>query len=168
MNHKSRKLCLAFLFGISLSAMQAQVMIVQDNAGTKTTDSLKNVRKLSFPAGQVTVTKFVGAPTNYALSSIRYIENKPASTFMVKTPNWNLLTSPNPVLNSLKVQLLMAGVQPIVVEVLSLDGKTIYYTGPITGKAAVTTIDVTAILPGTYMCKAYNGIKIEATKFVKK
>jgi hypothetical protein len=143
-------------------------MIVQDNAGTKTTDSLKNVRKLSFPAGQVTVTKFVGAPTNYALSSIRYIENKPASTFMVKTPNWNLLTSPNPVLNSLKVQLLMAGVQPIVIEVLSLDGKTVYYTGSILGNAVVTSIDVTALLPGTYMCKAHNGVKIEATQFVKK
>lgn len=168
MNHKSRKLCAAFLLGISLSALQAQVLTVQDNAGPKTTDSLKNVRKLSFSAGQVTVTKFVGAPTNYALSSIQYIENKPASPFLVKTPNWNLLTSPNPVLNSLKVQLLMAGVQPIVIEVLSLDGKIVYYSGPITGNAVVTSIDVTALLPGTYMCKARNGIKIEATTFVKK
>ena len=103
MNHKTIKLCAAFLFGLSLTSLQAQVLNVQDNGAAKTTDSLKNVRKLSFSAGQVTVTKTVGSPTSYALSSIRYIENKPASTFMVKTPNWNLLTLPSPVLNSLKV-----------------------------------------------------------------
>ena len=74
--------------------------------------------------------------------------------------NYNPATSPANVLKANREKLYIMKSGNVVYQRNYADIDRILFYNP--------TIDVTAILPGTYMCKAYNGIKIEATKFVKK
>ena len=149
-------------------SLTKEIMSVQNNTGSLTTDSLKNIHKISFSGGQIVINKETGSPSSYAIGSIRYVNIlDPNATIPVSNPNWNLILSPNPIVDLLSIQLLMEGTQPIVLEILSLDGKNIYYTGSIDGQGAASQINIATLPAGTYICKASNGTIIEATQFVK-
>jgi hypothetical protein len=61
------------LLGLGLTGLQAQTMYVKEKTGTQTTFELNDIRKLTFPEGNIMVNNTDGNTSVYELSDIRYL-----------------------------------------------------------------------------------------------
>jgi hypothetical protein len=68
MLQKKLKLTAVLLLGLCFTGLQAQTLFVKEKAGTQTSLTLNNIRKLSFAGGNLTVNKTDGSSGIYAIS----------------------------------------------------------------------------------------------------
>lgn len=172
MQQKKTKLSTILLFlGAGLTAVQAQVsMNVKENTGTQTSYALTNIRKLTFPTGNMLVTKTDGSTNTYALSGIRYLNFTDLTTSIAKDiqANSNMMLYPNPVTDRLQISYESLKVGRVQVEIMDVQGKILYQqtincqNGP---NQAI--IPVSQLSEGLYICRVQSDDKIEMSKFFK-
>lgn len=170
MKHKKLIIGATLLFGLGLSGLQAQTsMYLEQMNNTQTAFSLSSIRKLSFPTGNITVSKTTGSSDTYALSSLRYLKFGDTETAIATIKNQGdiLQLYPNPVVDVLNIQLFLAEGQIGEIEILSIEGKVVYKK-VINSTTNVYQVNVSTLPKGIFLCKINNGITTETTKFFKK
>ena len=171
MQHKKTKLSAILLLGTGLIAMQAQVsMNVKENTGTQTSYALTNIRKLTFPTGNMLVTKTDASTNTYALSGIRYLNFTDLTTSISKgiEANSNIKLYPNPVTDRLQISYESLKVGRVQVEIMDVQGKILYQqTINCQNGTNHTIIPVSQLSEGLYICRVQSDDKIEMNKFFK-
>jgi hypothetical protein len=162
-------LCIALLSIICIE-MQAQSLFLKENNGTQKTIDLITINKLCFSADTLIIEEKDGDTKNYGFNDLRYLnfidilsntENK------VSTRSIGLLQIyPNPTTDRLNIKINKPKHTPGIIEVLSLEGKSLYFQ-QIIGTENNLYIDVSQLPHGIYLCKIVANDKTEVVKFIK-
>jgi hypothetical protein len=167
---KSRGLAVATLLisALSLSAVKAQTLYVNQTNGMQATYALHNVRKLTFSQGNLNVIRNDNSSSVYTLHGLRYLSFKDfvsniseQSTTTVKP----LKTYPNPVQNVLYVDLTGTIAPHGIISILSLEGRLLQMQ-QIRG-TGIVNVDVSPLKPGVYICHYFNETEIKTVKIIK-
>jgi len=168
MQHKKFTLSVVLLFGLGLTGLHAQTLYVKENSGTQTAYPLNNIKKMSFPSGNLIVSN-TGSSGTYPLSSVRYVNFVDLSTGIpsAEKPNGTMRLYPNPVDEIYTVELATAGSKNGIIAILSLDGKVLH-TQTLKLKTNIEQVNVSNLPQGFYLCRVNTGKTIETTKFFKR
>jgi hypothetical protein len=179
MKHKLLKLNAVLLLGVALAPLQGQTYLnMRPTSGTLNTHTLSAIRKLTFhTSGNMTVTNYSSATSNYALIDQRYMQFTDVGTGLDDkvVVESTLQLYPNPVEDVLNVQIYSRdGARPVsndmrpasTVEIITIDGKLLY-KAQLSG-TSTHQINVSHYMQGIYLCRVNNGTSIETTKFFKK
>lgn len=156
-------LSVLLLAALPLSA--AQTMYVHQRAGTKTPLSMTNLKTLTFTGGMLTVTNRDATAKNFALSSMGYLDFSNLQT--VQTPlhlRAGIKTYPNPVRDLLNIELQLTNERSAQLEIIGIDGKVVLHTQL---SSPISSISVSALPKGMYLCRVQNGQATETSKFMK-
>jgi len=172
MLHKKLKLSAVLLLGLCLTGLQAQTLFVKEKAGTQTSLTLNNIRKLSFAAENLTVNKTDGSSGIYALSNIRYLSFTDYITNVSEQKlqkSSDILLYPNPVEDI--VQFTYESILPgsMQLRIIDVQGRLVKQLEQ-NCESGINhvIIDVSELQPGFYICHMQNGSKTETSRFVKK
>ena len=172
MKFKKLRLSAFILLCIGLAEVQAQsTLYVKEKAGTQTAFALNNVRKLTFPTGNITVNKNDGNTSTYTLSDIRYLNftdlTAGVSQFANKETD-NIILFPNPVIDELKVSFQSAGTGSLQVDIMDVQGKVLHQQSINSSNGTnLFSINIAQLPQGLYLCRLQNGNKLETIKFLK-
>lgn len=171
MRQKKTILSAFLLLGLGLSGLKAQnTLLVNEKSGTKTSFALSGIRKLTFPAGSITVTKKDLSSATFALSDISYLN------FNILTTNISLLKDqgskiklyPNPAADQLQINYESLKAGESLLEIRDIQGKVLRQQCIISQSGTNQAIINVAELPaGFYICILHNGSKMETIKFLK-
>ena len=171
MRHKKTLIGVFLFLGLGLSGLKAQnTLFVNEASGTKTSFVLSDIRKLTFPAGSITVTKKDLTSKTFTLSDISYLNFNilPTGISAFKAKESSIKLYPNPATNQLHVSFESVNTGKLLLEIHDMHGRIIQYQDinrQIGTNLAVLNI---AELPaGLYICLIHNGSKIETIKFLK-
>lgn len=168
MRHKGLILIVLIIAGLSLTELQAQSMVVKENAGIQTAYSLSNISKLSFSSGKLTISRVDSSSVEYALSSLQYLSFSDSTSVNIEQENISdhlIRIYPNPVHNELKIDLSAATCPNGTLNILSLEGKLLI-TQQITG-SDIISVDMSHLPRGTYICHFSNEEEIKSIKIIK-
>ena len=167
MRHQGIKLSAILLLALGLTSLQAQTMFVKKSDDTQTPYTLTNVRKLTFPSGKMLITKTDDTSVEYVLTSLRYLSFLDHSTSIPKLANAStkdFSTFPNPVRNTLNINLPGIVNPKGIISILSVNGKLLQ-TKQVTSNAV--SLDVSALSRGVYFCRYSNGKELKTVKIIK-
>jgi len=172
MQNKKLMLTAVLLLGIGYSSLQAQnALVVKEKSGTQTSFTLNGLRKLTFPAGNLTVNKTDGSTSTYAFNSIRSLTFSDLINNVspiVKKERSNLTLYPNPVINQLQMsyETLQEGI--VQAEISDFQGRILYRQTIRCQKGAnQAIIPVAQLQRGLYLFRLQNGNNVETIKFIK-
>lgn len=168
MNLKGIKLIVVFVIGIGLNESQAQSMHVKEIAGPQIAYSLNNISKLSFSSGELTISQFDNTIEVYSISSLRHLRFSDSTSVKIeeeKVVNHGIRIFPNPVNNVLKIDLSNVDNPNGTVKILSLQGRLLK-TQQISG-SAITSIDMSDLPRGSYICHCSSETEMNATLIIK-
>ena len=163
----SALLCLHF----GLAGMQAQnTMFVFEKSGNQTPFAFTSINKLTFTAGNLTVSEKNGSTNTYALTNIRYLNfgNSTAIVEIDGKKSSNMLLFPNPVLDQLHIRYESITTGKLQLQILDVQGKVILQQTLSTHNGTnYIIIPVAKLQQGLYFCCLHNGNKFETSKFMK-
>jgi hypothetical protein len=166
---KKASLITLLLFGLGMTG-HAQMMNVREKCGTKTIFAINDIRKLTFSGGNMTVNGREGNPETFALTDIHNANFTDLSTGVDPLENKKtgfLILFPNPVQDMLTLNYKSSG-ETIQLEVMTLDGKTVYQNIiNIQSGANQTDINVSSLPKGMYLCRLIDGNIVQIHKFLK-
>lgn len=166
------KLSAMLLLGTGLAGLQAQSsMNVKENSGTQTSYTLTGIRQLTFPIGNMLVTKTDGSTNTYTLSSIRYLNFTNLTTAVsqeVNQANSGSVLFPNPVIDQLQISYESLNAGNVQLEIMDVQGKILYQqTINCQTGTNLAIIPVSQLSVGIYLCRVQSNDKIEINKFIK-
>lgn len=167
MRHQGLKLSIILLLALGLTSLQAQTMFVKKSDDTQTSFTLTNVRKLTFPSGKMLITKTDETTVEYTLNGLRYLSFLDHSTSIPKLANAStkgFSTFPNPVKNTLNVNLSGIANPRGIISILSVNGKLLQ-TKQVTSSAV--SLDVSTLSKGVYFCRYTNGKEFKTLRIIK-
>ena len=157
------------LFSLGMTG-HAQMMQVKEKSGTISIFAFKDIRKLTFAGGMMTVSGHDGNPETYALTTIRYVNFTDLSTGVYPMENNKdecLILFPNPVQDMLTLNFKSSG-EAIQFEIMTMNGQTVYRnTINIQSGTNQTDIDVTSLPKGMYLCRLIDGKVVMMQKILK-
>jgi hypothetical protein len=173
MRHKKVKLLsVMLLLGLGLTTLQAQnTLYVKDKAGVTTSMSLSELRNITFPSGNLILTKTDGATSTFGLAEVRYLSFKDYSTnvkVIADTQNGKIKFFPNPVIDEMQINYESNSTGLLRLEIFDLQGKIVYQeminsqTGTNNAK-----FNVSQLCKGLYLCRLRGNDKFETVKFIK-
>lgn len=167
-----KKLSTLLLLCLALSGVQAQsTLYVQEKTGIQTAFVLNDVRKLTFPAGSITVNKNDGNTNTYVLSDIRYLNFTDLSVEVSQFSNQesgNIILFPNPAMDQLKVSFQSDGTRNLEIDIIDMQGKVLeQQTISSQNGMNLVAINIAELPQGLYLCRLQNGNKLETIKFLK-
>ena len=171
MKLKTLKLSAVLLLGLGITLNAQTKLYVKEKAGTQTAFDLSSIKKLTFPASQMTVTKTNGSAVTYGLSSVRYLSFNSVKTDIIPIESLSgsyLTLYPNPVIDQLQISYKMAQTGIVQLKIVDLQGKVIY--SQILNSQNGTnhaTISVAQLPVGLYIFLMQSETKLETKKFYK-
>jgi hypothetical protein len=168
MRHKKFKLSAILLLGLGLTVLQAQTMYVKESIGTQTAYTLSNIQKMSFSAGNLTVTKTDNNSGVYSLSGLRYLNFSDVSTDLqenLSVQSTKLSVYPNPVSDILNIDLAGISEAEGTLSILNFEGTTLL-TRQVNNEE-VFSLSVSHLSKGIYLCRYSNETEIKTVKFIK-
>jgi hypothetical protein len=172
MRYKKVKVGAVLLLGLGSTQLQAQSssLYVKTKDGTQTAYTVSGIRKLTFPTGNVVVTKTNGSSQSYALSNVRYLSFADYKTDvpLVETQDeGGLQLYPNPASNQLTVNFRVAKSGNASISIVDFQGRTISQQTVASLAGDNKTIVSLANIPvGLYLCSVNNGTNIETSKLI--
>ena len=171
-NMNFKKISTLLLLCLALSGVHSQsTLYVKEKAGTQTVFALSDVRKLTFPAGSLTVNKNDGNSNTYVLSDIRYLNFTDLATSVEQFANRetdNMILFPNPVMDQMKVSFQSAGTGNLQIDIIDIQGKVLQQQNISSQNGTnLFTINIAQLPQGLYLCRLQNGNKLETIKFLK-
>ncbi|MDA3910530.1 MAG: T9SS type A sorting domain-containing protein [Bacteroidales bacterium] len=168
MKKKRLKISAVLLLGLGLTGLQAQTMYVKERSGTQTAYTLNSIQKISFASGNLTLTKTDNSSSVYALSDLRYLNfsdtlsglNEPLSV-----QNQMLNVYPNPVNNTLNIDLTGIAKAEGTLSILNVQGKTLVSRQ--VSNEGVLSLDITHLSEGIYLCRYSNATEVKTVKIIK-
>jgi hypothetical protein len=146
-------------------------LYVNEINNIKTYYEINSIRSLSFPSGDLLVNGF-NLGGEYDISNIYYLNFKEIPTdvslkVLQEPGNFNLF--PNPVSDELQISYQITKPMFLYIAVIDLQGK-VWYQQCERSQLGInkTTISVSQLHPGVYLCRFQSGSKSESFKFVKK
>ena len=170
---KNQKLLWAvLLLSICHSGLQAQnALYVKEKSGTQTSFTLNGLRKLTFPAGNMTVIKSDGTTSTYAFSTIRSLTfSDLINNFspIAKKERSNLTLYPNPVIDQLQMSFETLKEGSVQTEIIDFQGRILHrQTISCQEGTNQATIPVSQLQKGLYLFRLQNGNNVETIKFIK-
>ena len=163
MRHKRLKLGTTLLFGLGLSSLQAQTMYVKQCGGTQTAYALSDIRKMTFSEGNMVITHTDNSSATFTVAGLDYLSfsDYTIDIQLVGKAIRTIRIYPNPVGAELNIELPEAG----TVQILSIDGKVMLTRQVIT--SGVTTLGISHLQAGIYVCRYTDGKKIKTVKIIK-
>ena len=155
-----------------LLARAQSTLYVKTKDGTQTGYTLSGIKKLSFPAGSVAVTKTSGTQQSYALSTVRYLsfaDYKTDAPEVEMQKGGNLRLYPNPATNSINIAYSFAEGEQAEVTILDIEGRELIRT-TITHSVETRhalSLPLGNLQSGIYLCKVQNGKELATQVFVK-
>lgn len=169
MIHKKIILSAIFSFVIGLIGLKAQNAIyINEKSGTKTTIVLSSIRKLTFPSGKIEVLKNDGNTSDYMLSNIQFLNFTDLTTSVSSIADNKIMVYPNPASDWLQIRYESKNPEKVMVVIVDLKGKVLiqqYYNT--NAGTNLTSINVSQIQKGLYICRLQDGTNLETFKFLK-
>jgi len=167
-----RLLCVVFLLSIGFSSLKAQnALYVKEKSGTQTSFTLNSLRKLTFPAGSMTVIKTDGTTSTYAFSTIRSLTFSDLINNVspiVKKERGHLTLYPNPVIDQLQMSYETLQEGSVQAEIIDFQGRILYrQTINCQEGTNQAIIPVAQLQRGLYLFRLQNGNNVETVKFLK-
>jgi len=167
-----RLLCVVFLLSIGFSSLKAQnALYVKEKSGTQTSFILNSLRKLTFPAGNLTVIKTDGTTSTYTFSTIRSLTFSDLINNvspMVQKERSKLTLYPNPVIDQLQISYETFKEGSVQAEIIDFQGRILYrQTSSCQEGINQATISVSQLQKGLYLFRLQNGNNVETIKFIK-
>ena len=166
-NKKISSIFLLFL-GLGLSEVYAQATLFVNQPGSVVTPySLTNIRKLTFSPGDILVHRTIGATINYAMSNVDFLNFNSFTTGLGASEKSNsIFVYPNPTSDILQINFDSKMTNSIDLEILDLQGIVLIKES--INSLNQTSISVSQLLPGIYVCRLFSANQIENIKFLKK
>ena len=167
-----RLLCVVFLLSIGFSSLKAQnALYVKEKSGTQTSFILNSLRKLTFPAGNLTVIKTDGTTSTYTFSTIRSLTFSDLINNVspiAKKERSNLTLYPNPAINQLQMSYEALQEGSVQAEIIDFQGRILYrQTISCQEGTNQAIIPVAQLQRGLYLFRLQNGNNVETIKFIK-
>ena len=157
------------LFFFSNLAQAADTMFIMNKTGTKTPYLVSDIRKLTFPLGNMLVTKVNGTTSTFILNDLKYFSYK---DYTITTGNstlfnheTNLKLYPNPVIDVLNISFGSNNDKSIEISIIDLYGKIAFQTN--TSGDKNISINLASLKKGIYLCRIKSGDYVTIEKFIK-
>lgn len=150
-----------------ITTVSAQTMYIRQKNGANVSYDVNTVSKMTFSTGNMNVVKADNGIDVYALTNIQHVkfgEILLSAIHNVNSSNNELTVFPNPVIDWLNIKNPIT--ESATVLILSLEGKLMLSKQLSISENA--GIDVSCLAQGFYLCKLYDGTKVQTTKFIKK
>ena len=159
------KTILVFLmFAMFVATAVSQNLYVKSTDGTQDSYALNTISKLSFSSGNAIVHKTDNSTVEHALSEIRYMSFKDFTGIYQSQKQGDLLIIyPNPVNNLLNI-ILPSDKLGGELLVIGVDGKTLISRKLVNSQ---TSIDLSNLPKGIYLCSYLHGTHYETVKIIK-
>jgi len=166
MKQKNSKWMTVMLTLIAAIGLQAQNSLnVHEKSSTLTAFATSDVQKLTFAGGNLTVTKKDANTSLYAMTNVAYLNfTSPAAGVATLQAVNKLEVYPNPAQDILNIKFSDATTQAVQVEIIGIDGKTAMRTVLHNAKSSIS---VSNLPKGIYLCRCTNGTNTSSTKFIK-
>lgn len=157
-----------FLLCIAHTGNTQNTLQINKQDGSKVTTTIGDIRKITFPSGNLAITKYDGSVITYVLTDVKYIN---FTTVYTSLPNIDansvlaLRLFPNPVVNELLLNLGEINITAAKVSVLNSAGVEIF-SKSVTNQPTIR-FDVSALSQGVYFCVVKSGETTLAGKFIK-
>lgn len=171
MKLKILKLSVILLLGIGIALKAQTKLYVKEKAGTQTAFDLSNIKKLTFPANQMSVTKTDGSVLTYGLRNVRYLSFISLQTDIMPIESLSsiyLTLYPNPVVDQLQISYELAKSGDVQLRIVDLQGKVLSFQ-ILSGQNGTNhaTISVGQLPVGLYIFLMQSETKLEIRKFYK-
>lgn len=171
MRQKKTLIGVFLLLGLGLSGLKAQnTLFVNEASGTKTSFVLSDIRKLTFPAGSITVTKKDLTSKTFTLSDISYLNFNilPTGISAFKDQGSKIKLFPIPATDQLHINYESLKAGKLLLEIHDIHGRLLQQQNISSQSGTNEALVNVAELPaGLYICILQNGSKIETIKFLK-
>ena len=167
MQRKNAKRMTVFLALITVAGLQAQKSLnVHEKSNANTAFSTNDVQKLTFAGGNLTVNKKDATTSSFTRTNVAYLNFTSGVLTAATAPQAanKLALYPSPVQDVLNIELADAATQTIHVEIVGVDGKVVLRTAL---RNAKSSISVSSLPKGIYLCRCTNGNNTSSTKFIK-
>lgn len=168
MNYKNVKLSIVISFAIGITTLQAQTMYVKQLSGTQATYLLSEVRKMDFNSGKIIISDMNGSSDILTLNNLQSLSFQNTTTLpaALEKQGGRILLYPNPVIDVLNIQLTPNDNQEGIIEILSIDGKTLF-SQVLNSTYTKYELDLTSLYKGLYLCRINTGKTIETSMILK-
>lgn len=173
MKHKKVKLLsVMLLLGLALTTLQAQnTLYVKDQGGASKSILLSDLRSVTFPSGNLIITKTAGAADTFALYNVRYLSFKDYSTdvkVIAETQNGKIKFFPNPVIDEMQINYESTSAGILRLEIFNVQGKLVYQE-MINSQNGTNNLsfNLSQLHKGLYLCRLNGKDKFETVKFIK-
>jgi hypothetical protein len=160
------------LFGPGIANLLSQnTLYIKENEGTQASFILGNIKKLTFPEGNLMVQKTDGSTDNSKLSNLRYLSFNNFKTdvaLLNVDENTKMSIFPNPASNNLQVSFEGIIEDKVQLEIIDLQGKVLQKQ-EIAGHngKTISTISIVHLAIGLYILRVQNGDTPESFRFYK-
>lgn len=158
----------AILFGLTTFGHAQNTIQINKQDGSKVNTTISDVRKLTFPSGNLVVTKKDGNTITYVLTDLKYINFSSGNTSVPSVSEMNgleLRLYPNPVVNELYINLMDLKINSADVTVLNASGAVLFQQQM--ANPTILNFDATALPAGIYFCTVKANGKTLVGKFIK-
>jgi hypothetical protein len=157
---------------LGITQMYSQNTMVVKEKGIHSFFALKNIRKVTFPAGNLAVQLTNGNSSTSALSNLQYLcfGDVPTEGRTLEN-NGTLKYSlfPNPVDGVLQVAIEGTKANKVQFEIVNLQGKVLHkQSATIQSGKIVLPLSTSYLTVGLYLLRIQNGANHETIKFYKK
>jgi len=171
MKLKILKLSILLLLGLGITLKAQTKLYVNEKAGTQTAFDLGSIKKLTFPASKMTVTKTDGSAVTYSLSNLRYLNFIAIKTEIkpIESLSSSYLTLyPNPVTDQLQITYEMEQAGNVQLKIVDLQGR-VSYSQILKSQNGTNhaTISVSQLPVGLYIFLLQSETQLETRKFYK-
>ena len=161
-------LAVSLVFSFSQIGNAQNTIQINKQDGSKVNTTISDVRKLTFPAGNLAITKYDGSVITYVLTDVKYINFASVYTSIPSVSEKNvqkLHLYPNPVVNELYVNFDKKNMKPTEILVTNTNG-VVLFSQNITPQSTIH-FDVSALPMGVYFCIVKSNGKTLVGKFIK-
>lgn len=153
----------ALVITVGLNA--TNLLNVHEKSSANTTFDTNLVQKLTFPGSEMVVTKKDATTSTFTRTNVAFMNFTTNVATAVTTPvtKSSINLYPNPASDILNIEVQSLSTQSEI-EIIGIDGKVVKSIKLINLK---TSISISNIPKGIYLCRLYNGTEISNSKFIK-
>jgi hypothetical protein len=157
-------ICLLLLCILSLFA--ATSLRINLKSGSSTSFALSNLKTVCFTGGDMVVNSKDATTSSFALTNMSYLDFSDVPTVVAPLQSSAaFIIYPNPVGEVLNIDMPILNEQKVKLDIIGVDGRIVLSSQLYNGKS---TISVSTLPKGLYLCRVQLGVRNESCKFIKR
>jgi hypothetical protein len=158
--------------GLELTSLRAQnTLIVKEEDGTQSSFTMKNIQNITFPDGNMLISLQKSSFRQYGLSAIRSVNFESMTSHLSQVPDQGSKPALFPVPVQDRLYIRMDIQEACVIGITIIDSRGILVnqqTDHCNSGQCTTTVDVSFLSEGLYLCRLQTGTVTETIPFIKK